>query len=304
MRTEQTMRDLIIETARQNERIRAVMLNGSRANPNAPRDPFQDFDVVYVVTDVAPFACNETWIDRFGERMMLQMPEAMGDPPPSGNGCFVYLMQFADGNRIDLTLYPLDQLDDFEDDSLSVVLIDKDGVFDPLPPASDRDYLPTPPTAKAFDDCCNEFWWVSAYVAKGLWREEILYAKRFQDHFVRPQVMKMITWYAGMKTGFTQSPGKCGKYLDRILEPDLWTRLLQTYSDADYEHTWDALFTMGALFREVALRVADRFGFDYPHNDDRRMTAHLRHVRDLPRDAKEMYKSTPRSNAKQRTERR
>jgi aminoglycoside 6-adenylyltransferase len=169
------------------------------------------------------------------------------------------------------------------------VLLDKDGIFDPLPPASDRDYLPTPPTTKAFDDCCNEFWWVSAYVAKGLWREEILYAKRFQDHFVRPQLMKMLTWYAGMKTDFTQSPGKCGKYLDQILEPDLWSMLLDTYSDADDDRTWEALLTMGDLFRKVALRVADRFGFDYPHDDDRRMTAHLRHVRELPHDTEEMY---------------
>ncbi len=304
MRTGQEMLDLIIETARQDPRIRAVMLNGSRANPNASRDPFQDFDVVYFVTDVEPFVADKTWIDRFGRRMMMQMPELMGDPPPSGDGCFVYLMQFTDGNRIDLTLYPIDRIDDSEDDSLSVVLLDKDGIFPSLSPASDRDYLPEPPPAKAFADCCNEFWWVSAYVAKGLWREEILYAQHFLDCIIRPQLMKMLTWYAGVTTDFSQSPGKCGKYLDRILEPDLWTRLLQTYSDADYKHTWDALFTMGDLFREVALRVADPFGFDYPHNDDRRMTAHLRHVRDLPRDAKEMYKSTPRSNAKQRKERR
>ena len=288
MRTEETMRDLIIETARQDARIRAVMLNGSRANPNAPRDPFQDFDVVYVVTDVTPFVEDKTWIDRFGERIMMQMPETMTDPPPSGDGCFVYLMQFADGNRIDLTLYPVDQLDDFEDDSLSVVLLDKDGIFPSIPPASDRDYLPEPPTAKAFADCCNEFWWVSAYVAKGLWREEILYANHMLNHVVRPQMMKMITWYAGITTDFSRSPGKHGKYLKQILAPDLWTTLLQTYSDADYSHTWDALFTMVDLFREVALRVAESFGFDYPHGDDERMTAHLHHVRALPRDAEEM----------------
>ncbi len=47
------MFDLILDTARADERIRAVILNGSRANPNAPRDPFQDFDIVYLVTDSA-----------------------------------------------------------------------------------------------------------------------------------------------------------------------------------------------------------------------------------------------------------
>ena len=55
MRTEQQMLDLILETARCDERIRAVIMNGSRTNPNAPRDPFQDFDIVYIVTDGGPF---------------------------------------------------------------------------------------------------------------------------------------------------------------------------------------------------------------------------------------------------------
>ena len=58
MRSEQQMLDLILDTARADERIRAVILNGSRANPNAPRDPFQDFDIVYLVTDTQPFVAK------------------------------------------------------------------------------------------------------------------------------------------------------------------------------------------------------------------------------------------------------
>src|SRR6476620_665620 len=110
MRTEQEMLDLILETARCDERIRVVVMNGSRANPNAPRDPFQDFDIVYVVRDVAPFRHNLEWIKRFGELMILQMPEAMQDPPPENDGSFTYLMLFSDGNRIDLTLFPIAKL--------------------------------------------------------------------------------------------------------------------------------------------------------------------------------------------------
>jgi len=98
MRSEQEMLELIVGIAREDERIRAVIMNGSRANPNAPPDPFQDFDIVYIVTDVAPFRYNYEWIKRFGEIMIMQMPEDMEDPPPSNNGGFGYLMQFTDGN--------------------------------------------------------------------------------------------------------------------------------------------------------------------------------------------------------------
>ena len=55
MRTQQEMFNLIIHTAQRDPRIRAVIMNGSRANPNAPGDIFQDYDIVYVVTDLPSF---------------------------------------------------------------------------------------------------------------------------------------------------------------------------------------------------------------------------------------------------------
>src|SRR5688572_13012461 len=242
MRSEQEMFELIINTAKNEERIRAVIMNGSRANPNAPRDIFQDFDIVYLVTEVAPFKDDPTWINRFGEMMILQMPEAMEDPPPQNDGSFVYLMQFADGNRIDLALVPIAKINELEEDSLSVLLLDKDGLLKPFAPPSDSDYLPRPPTAKAFADCCNEFWWLCPYIAKGLWRQEIIYAKSLFDQALRDQLLKLLAWHIGVKTQFSRNPGKLGKYFQRYLEPELWEMLQETYAEASYDKTWDALF--------------------------------------------------------------
>ena len=83
--------------------------------------------------------------------------------------------------------------------------------------------------------------------------------------------------------------GKFGKYLRRELDPEMWAMLLNIYADADYAHTWDALMAMGSLFRRAALPVAAYFGYDYPHDDDARVSAHLVHVRRLPREAAEIY---------------
>ncbi len=289
MRSEQEMYEMILDTAKTDDRIRAVLLNGSRANPNAPRDIFQDFDIVYLVTDVAPFRHNLPWIERFGELMILQLPDDMQDPPPGDDGGFAYLMQFSDGNRIDLGICPLSQAAKRTNDSLSVLLLDKDGVVGSLDPPSERDYLPKPPSGKAFSDCCNEFWWVCPYVAKGLWREEILYARHMLDQVVREQLMQMLAWHIGVQTGCALNPGKFGKYFQRYLEPELWQMLERTYAGAGYDDTWEALLTMGSLFERIAVLVAGNFGFDYPADDARRVRAHLEHVRRLPRDATEIY---------------
>lgn len=288
-RSEQEILDLILGAARDDDRIRVVILNGSRANPNARPDPFRDFDIVYVVTDPVPFRHNLDWIKRFGELMIMQLPDEMLDPPPGEDERYAYLMQFADGNRIDLTIYPLAKLAALGRDSLSILLLDKDGLIAPFGPSNESDYLPEPPTAKAFSDCCNEFWWVCPYVAKGLWRQELPYAKFMMDQAVRDQLVKMLTWYVGVKTGFSRGPGKLGKHLEQCLEPELWAMLLETYPDADYGRIWASLHAMGELFRLVATHVANHFGFEYPHGDDQRVSAHLRHVQRLPKGAQEIY---------------
>jgi aminoglycoside 6-adenylyltransferase len=291
MRTEREMLDLILNTARNDQRVRAVIMNGSRVNPIAPRDFFRDYDIVYIVTEKESFLADPGWIRVFGELMILQLPDEMSDPSPNPKDkvSYAYLMQFVDGNRIDLSLYPLNKLDKLEDESLTLTLLDKDGILPTFPPPNLSGYLPKPPSARQFFDCTNEFWWVSPYVAKGLWRREIVYAKHMLDYYVREQLMKMLDWYVGIQTDFNKTPGKLGKYLEKYLAPELWQHLLQTYSDADYDHTWDALLAMGELFRRVAVPVANYFGYTYPYGEDEHVTAHLLHVRHLPRDAREMY---------------
>ena len=289
MRSDQEMYDLILGIARNDARIRAVIMNGSRTNPNAPSDIFQDYDIVYIVTEVPPFKNDPEWLSQFGELMIMQRPDDMEDPPPGDNDSYGFLMQFADGNRIDLALFPVAKLNELGEDSQSILLLDKDGIIEPFPPPSDIDYLPKPPTEKAFADCCNEFWWVSTYIAKGLWREEITYAKYMQDQVVRPMLMKMLEWYIGIKTEFSRNPGKYGKYFKQCLEPESWAMLIATYADADYNHTWESLKMMCQLFRLTSRFVAEHFDFEYPIDDDEKVSAHLKHVRLLPKNAQEMY---------------
>lgn len=289
MRGEREMMDLILGTAQADERIRAVILNGSRANPNVKRDIFQDYDIVYVVTDMAPFVHNLAWIQRFGEMMVMQLPDEMGEDRERPSVSYAYLMQFMDGNRIDLTIYPLAHLHDMVRDSLSVLLLDKDGLIEPFPPPHEGDYLPQPPTALQFFDRCNEFWWMSPYVAKALWRDEILYAKDLLDGNLREQLMACLVWYVGVKTGFAVGTGKVGKRFRRYLEPTQWELLLRSYSDADYERTWDALLAMAELFRTIGVAIASAYGYEYPQLDDQRVTAYLHHIRGLDKAAPQIY---------------
>lgn len=290
MRTEKEMLDLIINTAKEDERIRAVIMNGSRVNPNVKKDCFQDYDIMYVVNDIQSFISNHNWIHRFGEIMIVQMPEEMSLIPADEDGKFPYLMQFMDGNRIDLTLVPVELIKKFVGkDSLSKLLLDKDNCLEEFRPASDKDYLVKKPTEKEFLDCCNEFWWCSTNVGKGLWREELTYAKGMLEVPMRDMLVVMLEWHIGMKTKFTANAGKFGKYFEQYVEKDVWEQFKRTFSNAEYENIWDSFFIMGNLFRKVANEIANTYEYQYPQDDDNKVTSYLKHVRKLPKDSKVIY---------------
>lgn len=105
----------------------------------------------------------------------------------------------------------------------------------------------------------------------------------------RIRAVIMLVWHIGVNTRFSRNPGKYGKYFKMYLEPQLWDMLQKTYSDASYDHTWEAMFTMRDLFRVIAIHVAEYFSLDYPHGDDERVSAHLKRVRLLPRSLQEIY---------------
>lgn len=267
MRSEEQMYDIILGFAEADERIRMVTLEGSRTNVHIVPDAFQDYDITFFVTDMESFVKDDSWLDIFGKRLILQKPEAMELFPAEERG-FSYLMLFEDDVKLDLTLLPLELAEEyFTWDKLVKVLQDKDGRKPHPPLPTDEDYHLIRPTSGMFDDCCNEFWNTVTYVVKGLCRLEILFAIDHLNEIVRKELLRMLAWWAGTEHGFDFSMGKNYKFLDRYVPKELWNRLMATYGTDSYERTWASLEGCMALFREISAQVGEKFGYSYPSYD-------------------------------------
>jgi aminoglycoside 6-adenylyltransferase len=264
MRGSEEITRLITDIARSDDRIRAVLLNGSRANNKISPDKYQDFDIVYVVDDIESFVSDKSWADVFGRKLIWQLPDEMVIGQKDPNGRFSMLMLFTDGNRIDLTLLPKKEINaNYKTDSLTVAWLDKDNIFSNIGLPNDSDYLVKQPAEKEFLDTCNEFWWVCTYVAKGLVRNEIIYSKEMLEMVVRPMFMNIVAWYIGIETNFSVSVGKGGKFMKDFLPPDLYKKILQTYSDQESENNWKALFLIMDVFGQLARTVSHKLKFRY-----------------------------------------
>ena len=266
MRTAETMMETILRFAREDARVRIVGMEGSRVNTNAPRDRFQDFDITFFVEEIAAFTGDDAWLAAFGNPILLQKPEDMELFEAVEEG-YSYLILFDDYNKLDLTLLEMRHLPGYlRADRLRVVLLDKDAAVGRLSAPTDADYQVRRPSPRSFDDCCNEFWFLTVYVVKGLCRGEILYAA---DHLqlLRDELLRMLSWRAGFEHGFCFSAGKRYKYLERYIPEAVWKRLLATYRTDTYAHGWEALFACHALFREAAAACAEALGCAYPPYD-------------------------------------
>jgi aminoglycoside 6-adenylyltransferase len=281
MRNETQVLEQILQFARSQEDIRAVVMNGSRVNPNAPKDLMCDYDVVCYTRDPRCFLQDQSWIAGFGELIILQQ----NDYANHGlDGC-IFLMLFRDGVRIDLSFDPLESLAYLGEDSLTHVLLDKDGCLPALPPASDRGYNILPPSRKLFDETVNDALWCAGNVAKGLWRGELAYAHYMLDEVVRPRLLHLLEWYAAMQHDWSISTGAYGNWLQTFLPPDLWADYASTYAGVQDEDLWRALFQAVQLVQRTGSPLAQHLGYEYPHEDHRRVLAHLQRVQVLPRSA-------------------
>lgn len=289
MRTEAEMYDLILNIAKDDERIRAVYLNGSRTNPNVPKDIFQDYDVVYVVTETKTFIDDKAWIEKFGEILYMQYPDEHPDCPSDKENFYGWLMQFADGNRIDLHVETVSHAQkNIKNDSLCEILLDKDGCLPEMQPPTDMNYWIKKPTQEQYLCSCNEFWWCLNNVAKGLWREEIPYVQDMINFVVRKELETMLSWKIGIQTNFSVSVGKSGKYMHQWLTKKEWEIYLKTYSSAEISSIWQSVEVMCSLFQETAIWVAEQLGYVFNKTEAENSMYFLKVVKDLPKDASEI----------------
>ena len=253
MRAETEMLDLILQTAKTLQ-VKAVALSGSRTNPKAPKDEFQDYDVVYVVDDLDNLTSNLSWLDHFGKRIIEQ--EVALDHRR------LYLMLFEDGNRIDLTLCPKEHIQEWVDSEAGfTVLEDEKGLFESYSPSPKRFWIHSA-TETDFKNSCNEFWWVSAYVVKGICRKQVIYATDYLYSICQQELLKVLSWQVASDRGKVDI-GKNYKYLFNYLPTEKEKEFSNLLDFSSIEKLTQSLFATMQLFHQESQFFAQKMGFDY-----------------------------------------
>ena len=253
MRTEPQMLDLIFQTAKVLQ-VNAVAMSGSRTDTKASKDEFQDYDVVYVVENLEELITDLSWLDSFGTRI-IEQHNILGNRR-------LYLMLFEDGNRIDLTLCPKEHIKEWVDSEADfTVLNDPQGLFVPYAPTPKR-YWTAPARATDFDKSCNDFWWVSTYVVKGICRKQVIYATDHLYGICQQELLKILAWQVASDRG-TVDIGKNYKYLFNYLPSEKEKEFSALLDFSSLDKITQSLFATMQLFHQEAQSLAQKMDFKY-----------------------------------------
>jgi len=261
MRTETEMFDVILQTAKVLQ-VDAVAMSGSRACPKAPKDEFQDYDIVYIVDNFDSLTSDLSWLNQFGKRI-IEQEVSLGNRR-------LYLMLFEDGNRIDLTLCLKEQIQEWVDSEAGfTVLEDEKGLFESYSPSPKRFWI-TPATETDFKNSCNEFWWVSAYVVKGICRKQVIYATDHIYGICQQELLKVLAWQVASDRG-TVDVGKNYKYLFSYLPVEKEKEFSNLLDFSSSDKITQSLFATMDLFHQEAQSLAQKMGFNYDKEVAERM---------------------------------
>ena len=252
-RSEAQMLRLILQTTK-SLKVEAVAMSGSRTDAKAPKDEFQDYDVVYIVDDFDNLTSDLSWLNQFGKRIIEQEVSL-------GNRC-LYLMLFEDGNRIDLSLCPKEYIQEWVDSEAGfTVLEDPENLFEPYFPNPER-YWIISATEMDFKNSCNEFWWVSAYVVKGICRHQVIYATDHLYGICQQELLKLLAWQVAADKGMVDV-GKNYKYLFQYLPAEKEKEFTALLDFFDQKSLTKSLLATMNFFHKEAQAFSLKTGFQY-----------------------------------------
>jgi aminoglycoside 6-adenylyltransferase len=264
--------------------IRAMLLTSTRAVPNASVDIYSDYDIILVVEDIHPFFDDRSWLTDFGD-VLVEYWDPIHSDPDHGIETTANVIQYADGLKIDFTLWPVELLRKIiqapalqaELDAGYRILLDKDHITDKLKPPTYKAYIPTPPTNEVYQKTIEDFFSDVPYVAKCLLRGELFPVKWALDYDMKQLFLRvMLEWRVEIDNGWSIPMGSLGKGLKKRLPSEIWNQLENTYVGADIADNWEALFKTITLFRQIAMEVGEALGFAYPQELDERVVAFVK----------------------------
>ena len=271
----------IIAWAVARDDVHGVVNIGSRARSVHPADAWSDLDLIMFTTIPEAYVASADWLDEWGEVWAPSLSR-------TGAGLAEWLVLFAGGIKVDVVLAQAngslaDLLVAFPHQDVlrrgMRVLVDKTASRgQPMPGFASAPQLP--PTEHVFQNAVFGFLVAADKTARLLSRGELWRAKMLCDGDLKLRLLTFLEWQAQAAHSFNADTWYEGRFLDEWADPMTLAGLPAAFAIYSQADLWRALLVTLALFRRLAVEIAERWGLVYPRRSDEQVTAGLHMLRE------------------------
>ncbi len=268
----------IVNWARSEDAIRAVVITGSLARFDGSTDEYSDLDAQIITADIGRYTADDSWLDDLGE-VWIRFP-LYEDLP-------YRLVWFAGGVKVDFQFITVEsiramlQAGNLSDEYLRGywVALDKDGFYSELPPSPRVFPQPPAPSCEQLHALINEFWFEAIHVAQFIRRREFWVVK-FRDWTMKSNLLQLLEWRGRAAGGGDANTWLLGKRMSDWTDDATLVAVSEIWSPWDAGKLWTSLLTQMTLFRRLSRELADALGYriaiDAACDDIERYIRHLR----------------------------
>lgn len=275
----------MLDWARRQDGLGAVILTGSRARAVGPVDAASDYDVEVFVDEPERYGYSSAWLEEIAP-VWVYISSSEGDEGDVGRR-ITRQPFFAGGTKADIQIRPTEALADVAEGGLDdlyergyVVLADPSGLASRLPAPSGRSPRPRPPTEADLLAVCSEFWFEAAHIPPYLARGE-LWIVKVRDGTMKRMLLRLIEWDALARLGPGADVWHLGIHMREWAAPDVWDGLHRCYGRFNAEDAFAAFRATLGLFSKLSRRVAAGFGLDHPSHIEEAIRPHVAALPDL-----------------------
>lgn len=249
--------DAILDWARHEHAIRALVVTGSLARLDDTTDEYSDLDVQVIATDINRYIEDDRWLDHLGD-VWIRYPLHQTAP--------YRLVWFSGGIKVDFHFLAPDTLqgDQLTDEYTRgyQVLLDKDDRFRDFPPSPRLFPQAPPPSAVEVQAAINEFWFEAIHVAQFIRRREFWVVKH-RDWTMKSDLLRMLDWHTRFVRREPINTWLLGRRVTHWADQETYAAIERIWAGWDALALWDALLIQLELFSRLSLELANALPFTY-----------------------------------------
>ena len=272
--------DKIVDWARGQGPIRAVVVTGSLARGDGLIDEWSDLDLQIIASDFAQYLHDDSWLDALGE-VWIRFPLRSAAP--------YRLVWFAGGKKVDFQFISAAALQEMtKSGELSaeyqrgyIVVLDKDKICQNLPLSPHIFPQAELPDAEALHEVINEFWFEAMHVAQFIRRRDFWVVK-LRDWTMKTNLLQALAWHARAADS-TINTWLIGRRIRDWVDDETYAVLEGLWPSWDAAELWRGLLMQMELFHRLSLELTQRLGYPYAAETYGKIDRYIRELRDNDR---------------------